>query len=138
MVFQRKHNKTNGFSTFVSENTINQWFFNPFERKHYKTNGFSMFFSENTIKPMVFQRFSAKTLTLDTYTRHLHYTLYASGDFLNWFRRLPESNQKIEAMNRSKESDQGIESMNRSKEPKPSPERAKRAEGPRHDIESKQ
>ena len=27
-----------------------------------------------------------RTLTLDTHTRHLHYTLYTSGDCLNWFR----------------------------------------------------
>ena len=57
MVFQylkQKHSKTNGFSTFLNENTIKHMFFYIFKRKQNKTIGFSTFLSENRLRPLVF------------------------------------------------------------------------------------
>ena len=89
---------------------------------------------------------------------------HQSGDFLDWFRKSPESTQRIEAMNRASQSKRSeraptaqhrIEAMNRASpneapwpdieskqwiEAKiPNPRRASEAsEAPWHDIESKQ
>ena len=57
-ICKRKHYKTNGFLTFVSENTVKPMVFNICKRKLNKTNGFLTFLSENTVKPTVFHVFS--------------------------------------------------------------------------------
>ena len=62
MIFERKQNKTTGFSTCCERKQRKpNGFFNVFERKHNKTIVlFQHVVSENTVKPLFFPRFRTK------------------------------------------------------------------------------
>ena len=60
-VFVQKYVKTFGFFCCLILPFHSFTIDDLFERKHNKTNGFSTFLNENTIKPMVFQHLWAKT-----------------------------------------------------------------------------
>ena len=65
----RKHNKTNDLATLWTENIIKHMLFHHFRAEHRKTNCFSTFGSENTID--TYNRPLQQTLTIETRNRHL-------------------------------------------------------------------